>query len=55
MKPLLIRLKQSAFVREAIRRAVRHAEYRAMSYAYRKQPDSAQDADDWSNTEEFER
>jgi hypothetical protein len=40
-------------VRQAIRRAVRQAEYRAMRDAYRKQPDSAQDADDWSTVEEF--
>jgi metal-responsive CopG/Arc/MetJ family transcriptional regulator len=45
--------KRSEFVRQAIRRAVRQAEYRAMRDAYRKQPDSAQDADDWSNAEEF--
>jgi len=55
MKPHLIQLKRSEFVRQAIRRAVRQAEYRAMRDAYRKQPDSAQDADDWSNTEEFKR
>ncbi|HWY48522.1 MAG TPA: hypothetical protein VNX70_14140, partial [Bryobacteraceae bacterium] len=38
MKLLLIRLKRSAFVRQAIRRAVRQAEYRAMRDAYRKRP-----------------
>ena len=45
--------KRSEFVRQAIRRAVRQAEYRAMRDAYRKQPDSPLDADDWSNAEEF--
>jgi metal-responsive CopG/Arc/MetJ family transcriptional regulator len=45
--------KRSEFVRQAIRRAVRQAEYRAMRDAYRKHPDSPQDADDWSNTQEF--
>jgi metal-responsive CopG/Arc/MetJ family transcriptional regulator len=45
--------KRSEFVRQAIRRAVRQAEYRAMRDAYGKQPDSARDADDWSTTEEF--
>ena len=45
--------KRSEFVRQAIRRAVRQAEYRAMRGAYRKQPDSAQNADDWSTPEEF--
>jgi hypothetical protein len=40
--------KRSEFVCNAIRRAVRQAEYREMREAYRKQPDSALDADDWS-------
>lgn len=46
MKPLLILLT-------AIRRAIRQAEYREMREAYRKQPDSAVDADDWSTAEEY--
>jgi metal-responsive CopG/Arc/MetJ family transcriptional regulator len=45
--------KRSEFVRQAIRRAVRQAEYRAMREAYRKRPDSRQNADDWSTPEEF--
>ena len=45
--------KRSEFVRRAIRKAIRQAEYRAMREAYRKQPDSALDADDWSTPEEF--
>jgi metal-responsive CopG/Arc/MetJ family transcriptional regulator len=45
--------KRSEFVRQAIRRAVRQAEYRAMRDAYRKQPDSPHAADDWSTGEEF--
>ena len=45
--------KRSEFIRQAIRRAVRQAEYRAMREAYRKQPDSAMDADDWSTAEEY--
>ena len=45
--------QRSEFVRRAIRKAVRQAEYRAMRDAYRKQPDSASDADDWSAPEEF--
>ena len=53
MTPLLIQLKLSEFVRQVILRAVRQAEYRAMRDAYRKQPDSARDADDWSTPEEF--
>ena len=45
--------KRSEFVRQAIRQAIRRAEYRAMRDAYRKQPDSALDTDDWSTPEEF--
>jgi metal-responsive CopG/Arc/MetJ family transcriptional regulator len=45
--------KRSEFVRNAIRRAVRQAEYREMREAYRKQPDSCLDADDWSTAEEY--
>ena len=45
--------KRSEFVRQAIRRAIRQAEYRAMRDAYRKRPDSAQNADDWSTPEEY--
>jgi metal-responsive CopG/Arc/MetJ family transcriptional regulator len=45
--------QRSEFVRQAIRQAIRRAEYRAMREAYRKQPDSASDADDWSTPEEF--
>ena len=37
----------------AARKAIRQAEYRAMREAYRKQPDSPLDADDWSTPEEF--
>ena len=44
---------RSEFVRQAIRKAIREAEYAAMREAYRKQPDSAADADDWSTAEEF--
>ena len=45
--------KRSEFVRDAIRKAIRRAEYRVIREAYRKQPDSVSDADDWSTTEEF--
>lgn len=44
---------RSEFLRQAIRRAIRETEYRAMREAYRKQPDSALDADDWSTAEEY--
>jgi metal-responsive CopG/Arc/MetJ family transcriptional regulator len=43
--------QRSEFIRQAIRKAVREAEYRAMREAYRKNPDSALDADDWSAAE----
>lgn len=46
--------KRSEFVRQAIRQAIRHAEYRDMCAAYSKQPDSARDADDWSTAEAFQ-
>jgi metal-responsive CopG/Arc/MetJ family transcriptional regulator len=45
--------QRSEFVRQAIRKAVRQAEYQAMREAYRKQPDSAADADDWSTAEDY--
>ncbi len=43
--------QRSEFVRQAIRKAIRQAEYHAMREAYRKNPDSALDADDWSAAE----
>ncbi|MGA2597060.1 MAG: ribbon-helix-helix protein, CopG family [Bryobacteraceae bacterium] len=45
--------QRSEFVRQAIRKAIRQAEYRAMREAYRKQPDSALDADDWTTAENY--
>jgi len=45
--------QRSEFIRQAIRKAVRQEEYRAMREAYRKQPDSASEADDWSTVEEY--
>ena len=46
--------RRSEFIRQAIRRAVRQAEYRAMRAAYTKHPDSETVADDWSTAEEYE-
>lgn len=43
--------KRSEFIRQAIRRAIRQAEYWAMREAYREQPDSHLEADDWSTAE----
>ena len=45
--------KRSEFIRQAIRQAIREAEYRRMREAYGRQPDSVSDADDWSGTEEY--
>jgi len=45
--------QRSEFVRQAIRKAIRQAEYQAMREAYRKQPDSAADADDWSTAGDY--
>jgi metal-responsive CopG/Arc/MetJ family transcriptional regulator len=47
--------QRSEFVRQAIRKAIRQAEYNAMREAYQKQPDSILDADDWSTAEEYKR
>lgn len=45
--------QRSEFVRQAIRAAIRQEEYKAIREAYRKQPDSMSDADDWSTAEEY--
>jgi metal-responsive CopG/Arc/MetJ family transcriptional regulator len=44
--------QRSEFVRQAIRKAIRRAEYHAMREAYCKQHDSIPD-DDWSTAEEY--
>ena len=45
--------QRTEFVRRAVREAIRRHEYTRIRQAYRKQPDSAADNDDWSNCEEF--
>ena len=45
--------KRADFVRSAVRDAIRRQEYEQMRDAYRKQPDAAAEADDWSNAEEW--
>jgi metal-responsive CopG/Arc/MetJ family transcriptional regulator len=45
--------QRSEFVRQAIRKAIRQAEYSAVREAYAKQPDSGLEVDDWSNAEEY--
>jgi hypothetical protein len=42
------------FVRQAIRKAIRQAEYHGMREAYCKQPDPVLDADDWSTAEDYQ-
>ena len=45
--------RRSQFIREAIRRAIREAEYDAIRAAYEAHPDSEAEADDWSTAEEY--
>jgi len=47
--------RRAEFIREAIRRAVRDAEYSAMRRAYLERPDSESEADAWANSEEYKR
>jgi len=46
--------KRADFIREAVKSAIRNQEYARMREAYRLQPDSAAEADDWSSAEEFQ-
>jgi metal-responsive CopG/Arc/MetJ family transcriptional regulator len=45
--------QRAEFIRQAVREAIRKREYDAIREAYLRQPDSADDADDWSNAEEW--
>ncbi|MBI3665715.1 MAG: hypothetical protein HY236_05720 [Acidobacteria bacterium] len=45
--------RRSPFIREAIRRAIREAEYAQMRARYQAQPDLESEADDWSTAEEY--
>ena len=45
--------KRAEFVREAIRKAVMEAEEERTRLGYLKHPDSEDEADDWSNAEEW--
>lgn len=47
--------RQSQFIRAAIRKAVREAEYARIRKGYQAQPDSEAGADDWSTAEEYKR
>ncbi len=41
------------FIRKAIKEAIGKQEFERMREAYLRQPDSASEADDWSNAEEY--
>jgi hypothetical protein len=45
--------QRSRFIRDAIRRAIREAEFARMREAYAKLPDSESDADTWDEPEEY--
>jgi metal-responsive CopG/Arc/MetJ family transcriptional regulator len=45
--------QRAEFVRAAIRKAIREAEEERTRLAYLAQPDSAAEADDWSQAEEW--
>ena len=44
---------RTEFIRRAVKDAIRKQEFARMREAYLRQPDSAADADDWSNADEF--
>jgi predicted transcriptional regulator len=46
--------RRTEFLRQAVKEAIRRQEYARIREAYRKQPDSAADGDDWSSCQEFE-
>jgi predicted transcriptional regulator len=46
--------QRAEFIRRALKEAIRRWEFEKMREAYRRQPDSAADADDWSNPEAFD-
>ena len=45
--------QRSEFVRNALKRAIREAEFAAMKSAYERAPDSEGEAEDWSDAGEF--
>ena len=47
--------QRAEFVRSAIRKAIRQTEEERTRLAYLKHPDSAAEADDWSNAEGWKR
>ena len=47
------RRKRSEFVRNAVREAILKQEFARIRAGYERIPDAAEEADDWSNCEEF--
>ncbi len=45
--------KRADFIRRAVLKAIMEAEEVRTREAYRRMPDSEEEADDWSNAEEF--
>jgi metal-responsive CopG/Arc/MetJ family transcriptional regulator len=49
------RRKRAELIRQALKEAVWRHEYKQIREAYLQQPDSPDDADDWSNAVEWKR
>jgi metal-responsive CopG/Arc/MetJ family transcriptional regulator len=47
--------QRAEFIRQAVKEAIRKREYEQIREAYLRQPDSATDADDWSNADEWKQ
>jgi metal-responsive CopG/Arc/MetJ family transcriptional regulator len=45
--------QRAEFVRQAVKAAIRTREYAKIREGYLKQPDSVDEADDWSNADEY--
>lgn len=45
--------QRAEFIRQAVKEALRKHEYAQIREAYREQPDSAEEADDWSSSGEW--
>jgi len=47
--------RRAQFIRNAVRKAIREAEYARMRRAYGATPDSESEADTWANPEDYRR
>ena len=45
--------QRAEFIRQAVKDAIRKREYESIREAYLRQPDSAANADDWSNADKW--